>query len=409
MRTLSGEEKQVFKKAKKLSRGLYKNNFPELFPNKKDRLEIPITDIDYKNSQSFKLVDNYLKSNGYQINDYINGYAIKKGDKNIYKIGKLVKNNTYIANHFRDCIYRQKFKIVVSRHPYDIACASWNQDWDSCLNFEDGFNVESIHDMVIANSCMIAYLVSATKNTVLGRCFIIPYYNYDSGDYWLYTSNTAYGLFTKDMLHFLRKWLDENYNKKYIAPKLNTLDVIVKFKFPNDLVYDNDDIKTIKYFNAKYMNKYAIRKHLNENTLENILKECYKINGEYHQLDLVLEETKNWYEYHKSYGRNENLRDMKKKRFLLYWLEGKEPKEDESKEYFNYISRYNLMIDGSYMIQRLIDDEYVFCRYQLTKYLTLIKYQIVWDDAKEMIISWGKDGVITEDGAIQKRLLAKLA
>lgn len=409
MKTLSGDAKRVFKKAKKFSRGLYKNNFSELFPNGKDRLEIPITNIDYKNSQSFKIVDNYLKQNGYQITDYVGGYAIKKDDKNTYKIGKIIKNNTYVSNHFRDCVYRQRFKLVISRHPYDIACASWGQEWESCLDFERGFNDNCIHDMVIANSCMIAYLVSATKNTVLGRCFVIPYYNYESGDYWLYTSNTPYGLFPKETLIFLRKWLDKNYNEKYLAPRLNTTNIIVKFEFPHELVYDNDDIKTVKYFNGKYMNRYTIRKHLNENTLEGILNDSYKLNGEYYRLDLILEETKKWYDYHKSYGRNENIRDMKRKRFLLCWLEGKEPKENEINEYFNYLSRYNLLIGGSKRIQQLIEDEYECSQYQVSKYLKLVKDKVDWKEVKDEIILWGKDGCIPEGGAVQRRLLAKLA
>ena len=137
MRVLNNEQKKVYKKAVKLSRGLFKNNFPELFPDGKHRFEIPITDVDYSHSEKYKLVKNYLEDENYTITDYVAGYAKRSGDKNIYKIGKLIKRNRYLSDKFRDCVYRQKFKFVISRHPYDIACASWNQDWESCLCFED--------------------------------------------------------------------------------------------------------------------------------------------------------------------------------------------------------------------------------------------------------------------------------
>jgi len=408
MKILTGEQKRVFKKAVKFSRGLYKNNFPELFKNGKDRFEIAINNIDYSDSNSYKLVYNYLKENKYEITDYIKGYATKKDDKNIYKIGKIVKNNKYISDHFRDCVYRQNFKIVISRHPYDIACASWNQDWDSCLDFEDGFNVECINDMVIANSCIIAYMVSATKNTVLGRCFIIPYYNYQTGDYWLYTSDTPYGLFPYETLDFLREWLNKNYNEKYLAPKIQSKDIIVKFKFPNDLVYDNDDTGEIQYFNVKHMNKYNVRKCINDNTIESILRDCYKINQKYCGLELILEETKNWYEYHKSYGRDENHRDMKNKRFLLYWLEGKDPEFKDVEQYFNYLNRHKLLINGSKSIQKWIIEDINFSEYQVNKYLKLIKDKVDWYEGKEAITQWSKDGYIKEGGVAQRRMFAKL-
>ena len=246
--------------------GLYKNNFTELFQDKKDRLEIPLVNdnIDHTNSDSYKIINSYLTENGYQIDDYVGGYAIKKGDKNKFKIGKIIKHNKYLVTNFRDCVYRQKIKLVISRHPYDIACASWGQEWDSCLNIEDGINRNSIHDMIIANSCMIAYTVSATSNTPLGRCFIIPYYNYDSGDFWLHPASLPYGLFPEECRNFLKNWLNENYNEKFLAPKMKSKDMVVEFKFPNDLVYDNDDDQVVKYFNYNHMDKLTIRKHINE-------------------------------------------------------------------------------------------------------------------------------------------------
>mgnify|MGYP001588773498 FL=1 len=250
MKTLTCEQKLVYKKAIKLSRGLYKHNFTELFPDSKDRIEIQLDNVDYTVSDSYKLVNNYLNENGYNVDDYIGGYATKIGVKNKYKIGKIIKHNKYLTSNFRDCVYRQNIKLIISRHPYDIACASWDQDWTSCLNIEDGHNKECLHDMIIANSCMIAYTVSETNNTPLGRCFIIPYYNYDTGDLWLHPASTPYGLFPKECRSSLQDWLNINYNERYVVPKLGKSNVI--FKFPNDLVYDNEDDGYIEYLTSNY-------------------------------------------------------------------------------------------------------------------------------------------------------------
>jgi hypothetical protein len=101
MNTLTYDKRNIFKKVNRLSRGLYKNIFTELFPNNKNRVELNLTNIDFTDSNSFKLVNNYLNDNGYKIHDYVGGYATKDGGKNIFKIGKLIKHNKYLLTNFR--------------------------------------------------------------------------------------------------------------------------------------------------------------------------------------------------------------------------------------------------------------------------------------------------------------------
>lgn len=410
MKTLTGEHKKVFKKSKKLNRGLYLNNFSELFPNGKHRFEIPISNIDYKNSKSFKIIENYLKQEGYEITDYIKGHAFKKNDKNIYKIGKIIKNNTYISKKFRDCVFRQKHKLIISRHPYDIACASWEQDWESCLNFENGMHRKYLNEMIMSCSCLITYLVSATKNTNLGRIFIFPYYDYKSGDYWLFTSDTGYGLFPKECKIFLREWLNKNYNEKYVLPRLLSDDILVNFRIPENLVYDNYDKRKLTVFNENKMCKYKIRKLVNENTIEKYLKSIYNCDyggdGLYGKMDLIHSEIKKWYEYHNSYGRNKNCREMKNKKFLLYWIENSEPEENEVSEYLNYLYKNNLKINKSNRIQKwVLELKHQDMKSKITKYLNIVNEKIDWDDGKNAIFDLGKVGIIKSNGVAQKRLL----
>ena len=380
MKSLSGEQRKVFKQAVKLSRGLYKNNFPELFSGGKHRLEIPIDNIDYTGSKSYKLIKNYLSENKYKIKDYVGGYAVKEGDKNTYKIGKIISKNKYLSNHFRDCVYRQKFKFVISRHPYDLACSSWNQDWESCLDWKTGFNNSCIHDMVIANSCMVAYLVSQSSNTVLGRCFVIPYYNYDTGDFWLATSSSPYGLFPKDCLKFLGDWLNKNYNEKYRLPK-DGLDVIMRYEFPNDLVYDNCDSRYVRALNIKLMdNKFAVRKMINEKTVEKTLAQFYKKSGSYPDVGLLLKECELWYKYHQSYGRDENVRDMKNMGYLISWLKDE---HIDNVEYMKYLNSKKLKLNKRlYKVEKFIGNEDYNDNYE--KYINIMIDKIDWKEGKEI-------------------------
>lgn len=400
MKSLTGEQRKVFKQSVKLSRGLYKNNFQELFPTGKHRIEIPIENVDYTVSKAYKLIKSYLAANNYKISDYVGGYATKENDKNIYKIGKIISKNKYLSDHFRDCVYRQKFKFVVSRHPFDIACSTWNQDWESCLDWKDGINGECLQDMVIANSCMVAYLVSRSSNTVLGRCFVIPYYNYDMGDFWLTTSSTPYGLFPKECLKFLGDWLNKNYNEKYRFPKDN-LNVLISYKFPNNLVYDNDDKKYVRALNTKLMdNKFAIRKMINQKTVEKTLVQFYKNKGAYPNLSVLLKECESWYRYHRSYGRDENLCDMKNMKYLITWLKDE---HIDNKEYFDYIHSKKLTLNKRlYKVEKIIANEDYTNNYE--KYMKMLDHKIDWKDGKEI---W-KEYYSDEKTRISKEIFSKL-
>lgn len=410
MKTLVGENRKIFKKAKKLSRGLYKNICNELFINKKDRFTINIDNSQYsdlvKDTDEYKLIDNYLSENKYKIVDFIQGIAEKENDKNKYKIGRLIKHNKYLSDKFRDCVYRHNLKFVISRHPYDIACASYNQDWDSCLNIKDGFNNSIMNDMIVANSVMIAYLVSGTKNTVLGRCFIIPYYNFSSGDYWLYTANTGYGLFPDKYIEFLRDWLDKNYNNKYLLPNFISKDIVVKFTFPEELVYNNDDKSSIKIYNVKGMDKYTIRKYINEYKLEQMLRAVYISTQEYPDLNIVRDEVTKFYDYHKSYGKDLDSPIMKRCKFMLYWISGDKIPKNELIGYFKYLRTHKLRIKRNTQIEKLIVDE-LWTFNNVCDYISILDEKINWKLGKDSIIQWADKGHMKKGGVKYNRLIEK--
>jgi len=408
MKTLTGENKKVFKKALKLSRGLYKHNFDDLFQGK-NRIHIPVNYTDYEGSSSYKIVNNYLKDNGYIIVDYIGGYAVKEDDsnqKNKFKIGKLLKSNNYVLNNFRDCPHRQKLKLVISRHPYDIACASYNQEWESCLHFNGGINHHCLKASMYSNMLLIAYLVTASTNTVMGRMFVIPYWEKDQCEVWLHTADIGYGIFPQKHRDFLRDWLNKEYNYKHIYPKLDDSIFSWNFSFPEDVVYDNGDDKKIRIYNIKYMNnKYKIRKLINENKIINRISLMYRKNGSQGltknwNIGVIKKEVNAWVDYHQSYERDDI--NFKKMVWFKKWLHSEPIDESDANKYLNFLKYHKLKISHNDILQ-----DYVITRglHEMEKYLKLLHKPIKWDEGKEQINTFATKGHFKINGVIHKRLL----
>jgi hypothetical protein len=379
------------------SRGLYKNNFNELF-GRKHRIEIPINHVDFSQSSNYKVVKSYLEDNGYTITDYVGGYAQKQGDKNTYKIGKLIKNNTYVSDKYRDCVYRQHLKFVISRHPYDLACASWNQDWESCLCFEGGFNEDCLKDSIIANNLLIAYLVGSNNNTVMGRCFIIPYYDYNTGDLWLHPAKYSYGIFGNDNIKFLEQWVNKNYNEKFVIPKMSLDTYKYSFRFPNDLVYDNDDRKQISIYNKKIMeSRKTIRKYINKGTIITKYKQLMKAYPD-SNTDILIEELKSYIDYHNLYE-NKSTEKM-----FYYYLTGEDMGVDYS-EYLKFVVYENLKLIPSEKTHNYILKMDSFVKFK--RYINNFDEKIDWKEGKEKLVDWAKQGYYKENGIAHTRLLAK--
>jgi hypothetical protein len=397
MKTLTGKEKEVFKKALKFSRGLYKSNFNELF-GRKHRIEIPINHVDFNQSSNYKVVKAYLEEAGYKITDYVGGYAQKNWDKNTYKIGRLVKDNIYVRDKYRDCVYRQNLKMVISRHPYDLACASWNQDWRSCLCFEGGFNEDCLKNSIIANNLLIAYLVGCNRGNVMGRCFVIPYYDYDTGDLWLHPAKYSYGIFSKENIKFLEQWVDKNYNEKYVIPKLGKTKYKYSFHFPNELVYDNDDKKNIIIYNEKIMeNRKTIRESINKGTIvtkyKQIVKNCDSANTE-----ILIDELKKYIDYHSLYT------DTLKTKMFYYYLTGEDLGINQE-DYIEFLLREKLKIKPSETIQKYIIKKDKFTKFK--DYIVNVDEKLNWDEGKRELKEWSRRRCIKENGVVYKRLLAK--
>ena len=106
--------------------------------NNKDRIILPFKSENNAYSATERKIKRVIK---YPLNmnhqDYIEGYATDGKQK--FKIGKLLQDlgEHGLLDEFKKDESRQfknkEYVIVISRHPYDIAGASDDRNWNSCL------------------------------------------------------------------------------------------------------------------------------------------------------------------------------------------------------------------------------------------------------------------------------------
>lgn len=265
-------------KKKKLSKrysGAYNERLNEVFGGK-NRLISRIT-IDYSNIDSplMKRIDALLDDEGYVVDgmeSYIKGFAYKviKTDqvgysridkKNPVKIGKLLqkyeadgqievtdrkdgkKTTKWITgkpllHEFKNDPIRAsngEFLLVISRHPYDIAGASTDRSWTSCMDLglprinypktkqNEGINRKYI-PKDIEEGTLVAYVVPMDElyegpngeakvklQKPLSRILLKPH-NSDAGP--VYTVGTRYGSQYPEFYQRMKEWTSKNLNNK---------------------------------------------------------------------------------------------------------------------------------------------------------------------------------------------------
>lgn len=116
-----------------------------------------------------------------------------------YKIGGLLESlgNKGLLEKFKlDPIRLEssgKYKIVVSRHPYDIVGMSTGRGWTSCMNLKDGCNRHYVNQE-LRHGTIIAYLVKDNDLNItnpISRILLKPYIN-KKGIVVLYPQETDY-------------------------------------------------------------------------------------------------------------------------------------------------------------------------------------------------------------------------
>ena len=281
--------------------GAYNDRLDEIFKGK-NRIFRNLK-IDYSNIDSplKRKIENFLIQKKYQIDsmeDYIKGIAYKYkivdeisfatevDRKNPLKIGKLLqkfeedgeievthrvdgKKTTKtvtgkpLLHEFKNDPIRSSngdFVIVISRHPYDIAGASTDRSWTSCMDLglprinypktkqNEGINRKYI-SKDIEEGTLVAYVVTKDEMYIgpngepkvklqkpLSRILIKPH-NSDVGK--VYTVGTRYGAQYPEFYQKIKEWVSKTLNDKlrggekiYKNPKLyNDGDTPIDFEF----------------------------------------------------------------------------------------------------------------------------------------------------------------------------------
>jgi hypothetical protein len=267
----------------------YIDQINEIF-GKKDRL---IYDLDLSteelinvNNPIIKKLLNFLNEKylDYELKnkrDYITGVCFKKTDterKQPNKIGKLLQKHineegvSDLLDSFKKDPTRstklKTSKVVISRHPYDIAGMSTDRSWRSCMTYafkginypegevKAGINVRYVQNDIELGS-IVAYLVSpedvlpngkiALKRP-LSRILMKPNKNSENSNDYAYSLGRTYGASNLKFSDFVKNWLIENINK-------NTKG---KTYLINSQLYDDSD-ETVNFKAIKQRSNLANR------------------------------------------------------------------------------------------------------------------------------------------------------
>lgn len=240
--------------------------FPEIMEvfGKKNRLiydfELGNIDLAFKEEvndveSSYNKIKDAIKDAGFEISmgDYIKGICSKKGDKNVYKIGRILasleqpqisitdrSDNVKLVNE-----YDHRFKsdpirhindepmlVVISRHPYDIFGMSTGRSWTSCMDLKkekEGSNTKYLPSEV-ALGTLVAYLIPKTELKPNGKVDLKKPYSRialkpmrNENKELAYGIGNIYGAKVTKFTKFIQKWAVENFNKKVSNKKGFTL------------------------------------------------------------------------------------------------------------------------------------------------------------------------------------------
>ena len=131
-----------------------------------NRIYLPIKQLEGNTKPPEEIVDTLEKA-GYNVADYAKGLAQNiQNPKRQIKIGKVLSKTPDILKKFvedpRRKAKKNKYEIVISRHPYDIAGMSTGRGWTSCMNIDIGHYKKYVMDDVVVGT-IIAYGIRTGK------------------------------------------------------------------------------------------------------------------------------------------------------------------------------------------------------------------------------------------------------
>ncbi len=243
----------------------------EIF-NGKDRITIDSDfrmSLDDVKSDAWYYIYRGLSQLGYEITKagYVDNVTWKKDDvnkKQLFKIGRLLQKHypTFEDMFKKDKIREMKadavYKIVISRHPYDVAGMSTGRSWTSCTHLPQKSNDKTgVYCHLVSNAAregtLIAYLVPISDNNIskpLSRSLLVPHIG--SKDV-VYNVSAMYGVKYDKFQSVVFDWVKNNLNNELKSDEY--------FHPPN--IYDDD-------FSLYDFNKVPWTKQKFKSLLDNI-------------------------------------------------------------------------------------------------------------------------------------------
>lgn len=194
-----------------------------------DRIYLP---YDITQSEEYKKlqqqIDSFISRKGYRVGDFQQGTAYKEGNKNPFRIGKVLnmmkKDYPQEAEKLLKLYNETKagdsgYLIVISRHPYDVAGASTGRSWarESCMSLEyakasPGARQWKTVPHAIELGAFVAFLIRKDDKNIndpLARIFIKPYFDASYSEIVYKPDQTIYGKYDKLFLSIVNEWVEK--------------------------------------------------------------------------------------------------------------------------------------------------------------------------------------------------------
>lgn len=196
-----------------------------------DRVVIPLLSKDGATAIPNTKVVEHLNAHGYDVHDYKAGHAIKSdgSDKRPFRIGAVLNQTgatPEVKKAFESDPARRMAKnknddlqVVISRHRYDVAGMSTNQNWKSCQQLSPTGKTDGLSDNLkgdLREGSHVAYLCRKGDDTASNALYRIALraYTSNSGHKIVRPSERAYPSQNNDFSHTVRHFAEENFPAK---------------------------------------------------------------------------------------------------------------------------------------------------------------------------------------------------
>ena len=182
-----------------------------VFPEGQDRITVPVHGHeDQPPSEPHPDVKAHLEKHGYSVSDYRGGFANDKYGRKV-SIGKVLNKTkatpdvmkAFTSDPARSGASVKNPKIIISRHPHDVAGMSTNRGWNSCMTMpgdkkkpEGGIYNNHLEDDV-QRGTHVAYLVHHDDDDIknpIARIALKPFHAPDASHTILRPEPTVYGI-----------------------------------------------------------------------------------------------------------------------------------------------------------------------------------------------------------------------